>query len=208
MAMAIAGYLYRSGNNVTPGYPHKSSSYKMRSVLSLLTLALAAVSAAAVPLDARVTPAATTCAEYGKYIGIHDGTNVGLAGCTSLTDACLKANGTSIWSHSQCVAAAACQGTLSVITLSQCENNKVLAASSIPNLSGAVWTSIVGTGAVMTQQNFIDFVYGAMSAAEVTTWPSYDDVVKNWWDPIVAWTATGETIPYKNFNDWLHWSNS
>jgi hypothetical protein len=37
---------------------------------------------------------------------------------------------------------------------------------------------------------------------------SVDDVIKNYWDPIVAWTATGDSIPYTNFNDWLHWSNS
>ncbi|KAJ7060396.1 hypothetical protein C8F01DRAFT_1084139 [Mycena amicta] len=178
----------------------------MRSILSLFALAIAA-SAASVALNAR-TPDPLTCVGYEKYIGIHDGSLNFSPGCASVTSSCLKENGTSIWSHSQCVAAASCQGTLSVITLSQCENPNVLAAGSIPNLSGAIWTSIVGSGSSMTQQNFIDFVYGAMSTANVTTWPSYDDVVKYWWDPIVTWTATGETIPYKNFNDWLHWSNS
>ncbi|KAJ7930909.1 hypothetical protein B0H13DRAFT_1466943, partial [Mycena leptocephala] len=59
----------------------------------------------------------------------------------------------------------------------------------------------------ITQQNYIDFVYGAMTAAGVTTWPSAE-VVSAWWDPIVQWTATGATVPYANFNDWLHFSNS
>ncbi|KAJ7685942.1 hypothetical protein B0H17DRAFT_854960, partial [Mycena rosella] len=57
-------------------------------------------------------------------------------------------------------------------------------------------------------QLYVDFVYGQMMAADVTSWPSSADVVSAWWDPIVAWTATGATIPYGNFNDWLHWSNS
>ncbi|KAJ7118121.1 hypothetical protein C8R44DRAFT_673623 [Mycena epipterygia] len=174
--------------------------------------------AASSALIARVTPSPNpeTCVQYEKYVGIYDNTLDYSPACASvvrLTFACLKANGTSIWSHAACVAAATCQGTTSVVTLNQCQNPSVLAASSIPNLSGAIWSSIVGscsaTGCPMTQQNYIDFIYGSMSAAGVTEWPSsVNDVISQWWDPIVKWTATGETVPYSNFNDWLHWSNS
>ncbi|KAF8172245.1 hypothetical protein K438DRAFT_1612148, partial [Mycena galopus ATCC 62051] len=120
---------------------------------------------------------------------------------------------TSIWSHQQCVAAATCDGTYGVITINQCQNPNVLAAGDIPNLAFTIWTNIVGScaddGCPMTQQNYIDFIYGAMSAANVTEWPSsVDDVITNWWQPMLAWTATGDSIPYSNFNDWLHWSNS
>ncbi|KAJ7921412.1 hypothetical protein B0H13DRAFT_2416777 [Mycena leptocephala] len=166
------------------------------------------------PPAPRVTTNPVDCIEFAKFIGIHDGTfSFGTAGCAAITHACLKENGTSIWSHQACVASATCQGTESVIILNQCQNPNVLAASAIPNLSFAIWTNIVGScatsGCPMTQQNYIDFVYGAMSAANVTVWPnSVDDVIKNYWDPILAWTATGDTIPYTNFNDWLHWSNS
>ncbi|KAJ7307640.1 hypothetical protein DFH08DRAFT_918482 [Mycena albidolilacea] len=129
------------------------------------------------------------------------------------TFACLKENGTSIWSHQACVAAATCQGTLSVITLNQCQNPNVLTASAIPNLSFAIYTNIVGScassGCPITQQNYIDFIYGAMSAANVTQWPSsVNDVINQWWKPILSWTATGNSIPYTNFNDWLHFSSS
>ncbi|KAJ6474838.1 hypothetical protein C8R45DRAFT_1054753 [Mycena sanguinolenta] len=130
-----------------------------------------------------------------------------------LTYACLKENGTSIWSHHSCVAAATCQGTTGVITLNQCQNPNVLAAGDIPNLAFTIYTNIVGScapdGCPITQQNYIDFIYGAMSAANTTEWPSsVEDVITHLWQPILDWTATGATIPYTNFNDWLHWSNS
>ncbi|KAF7324053.1 hypothetical protein MKEN_00627700 [Mycena kentingensis (nom. inval.)] len=168
--------------------------------LSFLTLAASALGAA---VEAHVNVDPQTSVEYVKYIGIHDTTLLYSAGCASVTNACLKENGTSIWSHSLCVAAAGCQGTRSVITLNQCQNPNVLVASSIPNLSSATWTSITGSSSGrMSQQNFIDFVYGAMSTAGVTSeWPTVDDVIQYWWTPIVEWTAAGETIPYANFND-------
>lgn len=34
---------------------------------------------------------------------------------------------------------------------------------------------------------------------------SAEDVVNDWWTPILDWTATGTTIPYTNFDDWLHY---
>ncbi|KAJ7349793.1 hypothetical protein DFH08DRAFT_863114 [Mycena albidolilacea] len=174
---------------------------------------LAAASVLHAAPEARVTVNPQTCVGYEKYIGIHDSTLSYSPACASITEACLKENGTSIWSHQSCVAAATCQGTLSVITLNQCQNPNVLVAGSIPNLSAAIYGNIVGScassGCPITQQNFIDFIYGAMSSAGVTQWPSsVDDVLTEWWKPILAWTATGDSIPYTNFNDWLHWSNS
>ncbi|KAJ6614241.1 hypothetical protein B0H10DRAFT_1803956, partial [Mycena sp. CBHHK59/15] len=118
---------------------------------------------------------------------------------------------TSIWSHKACVAAATCQG--GVIILNQCQNHNVAEASKIPNLAAAIYGNMVGTcassGCPITQQNYIDFIYSAMSDAGVTNWPdSVNYVIEHYWNPIVAWTATGDSIPYANFNDWLHWSNS
>ncbi|KAJ6451225.1 hypothetical protein C8R47DRAFT_1170278 [Mycena vitilis] len=60
----------------------------------------------------------------------------------------------------------------------------------------------------ITQQNYVDFVFSQMSAVGVTNWPSVDDVVNNWWNPILTWAAAGDNIPYSNFNDWLHFSNA
>ncbi|KAJ7835088.1 hypothetical protein B0H14DRAFT_3461573 [Mycena olivaceomarginata] len=151
------------------------------------------------------------CPPYGDQIGTYDGTSNYSEACADITNACLAADGTSIWSHAACVAAATCQGcTASVIALNQCQNPAVLPAASIPNLSSTVYASIVGSCAPscpITQQNYVDFVYSQMTAAGVTNWPASADVVSQWWDPIVQWTATGATIPYQNFNDWLHYSN-
>ncbi|KAJ6505583.1 hypothetical protein C8R45DRAFT_1091283 [Mycena sanguinolenta] len=179
-------------------------------------VALAQLTAAAVlhaPPQARVSVDSQTCVHYEKYVGIYDNTLNYSPGCAGVTIACLAQNGTSIWSHQPCVAAATCQGTTGVITLNQCKNPNVLAAGEIPNLAFTIYTNIVGScapdGCPITQQNYIDFIYGAMSAANVTEWPSsVDDVITQWWQPILDWTATGDTIPYTNFNDWLHWSNS
>ncbi|KAJ7696933.1 hypothetical protein B0H17DRAFT_1052491 [Mycena rosella] len=180
---------------------------------ALVHLAASASLPATAALEARVTPNTQDCVQYEKYIGIYDTTFSYSPACASVTSACLKENGTSIWSHPACVAAATCQGTTSVITLNQCQNHNVLVSSAIPNMAAAIYGNIVGdcasSGCPITQQNYIDFIYGAMSAAGVTTWPnSVDDVVTDWWNPIVKWAATGDSIPYGNFNDWLHWSNS
>ncbi|KAF7378486.1 hypothetical protein MSAN_00276000 [Mycena sanguinolenta] len=151
------------------------------------------------------------CPPYGDQIGTYDGTSNYSEACADITDACLAADGTSIWSHAACVAAATCQGTASVIALNQCQNPAVLPAASIPHLSSTIYASIVGSCAPncpITQQNYIDFVYGQMTAAGVTNFPTSSAyVISQWWDPILQWTATGTTIPYQNFDDWLHYSN-
>ncbi|KAF7292152.1 hypothetical protein MIND_01242200 [Mycena indigotica] len=183
----------------------------LRSLFALVALAASCAQAAAasVIVESRVAVPAQDCISFEKYIGMHNNPTIYSSGCASVTSSCLQENGTSIWSHVQCVAAAACQGTSSVITLNQCQNPNVKVAAAIPNLSGAIWSSIVGSSSdSMTQQNFIDFVYAAMSTANVTQWPQVDDVAKFWWEPILDWTATGSTVPYKNFNDWLHFSSS
>ncbi|KAJ7676694.1 hypothetical protein DFH06DRAFT_976520 [Mycena polygramma] len=188
----------------------------MRFISSAVYAALVSVAAASVVpavLHARAVaypPTPGDCVGSAKYIGFNDHSNIYSPACASVVQSCLKENGTSIWSHAACIAAATCQG--SVIILNQCQNPNVLPASSIPNWSAAIYGTIVGdcasSGCPITQQNYIDFVYGQMSAADVSTWPSSADVVSQWWDPITAWTATGDSIPYSNFNDWLHWSDS
>ncbi|KAF7297376.1 hypothetical protein MIND_00971100 [Mycena indigotica] len=155
-------------------------------------------------------PEAIQCIQLNHAIGV-------LAGkfspaCANITKTCLSERGTSIWSHESCVAAAACQGTKSIIGLNQCQNPEVKDAASIPNLSFAVYTSIVGScapsGCPMTKQNFIDFLYGQMSAAGVTEWPkTVEEVTDSFLKPILNWAKTGDTIPYTNFNDWLHFSS-
>ncbi|KAJ6617245.1 hypothetical protein B0H10DRAFT_2190112 [Mycena sp. CBHHK59/15] len=184
---------------------------------ALTAAALIHVAASAAVVLPRVTPSSGDCIHYGKYIGVHDNTGAGsyFQGCADVVLQCLSQNSTSIWSNAACVAGATCQGTTGVITLAQCQNNNVVAAGSIPKLDPNVYAKIVGDCAFdkggpcpITKQNYIDFVFGQMSAAGTTIWPTDDEAVAQWWNPIVAWTATGDTIPFTNFNDWLHWSNS
>jgi hypothetical protein len=35
-----------------------------------------------------------------------------------------------------------------------------------------------------------------------------DIVIDQFWKPLLAWTNTGDSIPYTNFDDWLHFSNA
>ncbi|KAJ7154495.1 hypothetical protein C8R46DRAFT_439183 [Mycena filopes] len=166
-------------------------------------------------LERRVIPSTNDCIEYGKLgVGHYDGPGGNFsAACAQLSFGCTALNGTSLWSHPLCVAAATCQGTRSVIILNQCQNHNVAHAAAIPNLAAAIYGSIVGscsaTGCPITQQNYIDFIYGQMSAVNVTQWPDLNSVVlAQWWKPITTWTATGNSIPYSNFNDWLHYSET
>ncbi|KAF9039671.1 hypothetical protein BDZ89DRAFT_1060816 [Hymenopellis radicata] len=157
--------------------------------------------------------ASQTCIQAEKYVGINDNNYYSLA-CYSLESDCLKtlnATSTDLWSVASCVAGATCAHS-NLLTLAQCENSAVSKADA-PHLNYDIYASIVGDcawdegGCPITQQNYIDFFYGTLSAIGSANWPSSaDDVVTYYWDPINAWTATGETIPYTNFDDWLHYA--
>ncbi|KAJ7612007.1 hypothetical protein DFH06DRAFT_1109636 [Mycena polygramma] len=173
-----------------------------------------------IPIDAiydtrgvNYPPSEGDCIENLKYIGFYGATDIYSPACEAITRNCLAENGTSIWSHPACVAAATCQGTESVIILNQCQNPNVLPDEEIPNMAASIYGNMVGDCAVdrclITQQNYIDLVYGQVTAAGVTEWPSSSQyVITHWWQPILAWTGTGDSTPYANFNDWLHWSES
>ncbi|KAJ7742595.1 hypothetical protein B0H16DRAFT_1464041 [Mycena metata] len=190
----------------------------MRFIYAAVAAALAQTPAAglipaAVDLETRVTPSVMDCEGYGKSTAFYDNSPNYSPACADVTAACLKLNGTSIWSHAPCVAAATCQGTRSVVILNQCQNPNVLHIASIPNMSGSVYATIVGSAnaaanAPITQQNYIDFVFGQMTAAGVTQWPTADYVISNWWDRITSWAATGNSVPYKDFVDWPHYSET
>ncbi|KAF8144304.1 hypothetical protein K438DRAFT_1459280, partial [Mycena galopus ATCC 62051] len=76
-----------------------------------------------------------------------------------------------------------------------------------------IYANIVGScawasgGCPITQQNYIDFYYGELTAINTANWPSSTNVVIAFWNAITAWAATGSTVPYENFNDWLHYSS-
>ncbi len=77
--------------------------------------------------------------------------------------------------------------------------------------SWKIYAEIVGDcawqagGCPVTQQNFIDFVYGTLSALGKGNWPSSVNVLLESWNQELGWTLTCDTIPYTNLNDFLHY---
>ncbi|KAF5365285.1 hypothetical protein D9758_005330 [Tetrapyrgos nigripes] len=143
-------------------------------------------------------------------------------GCLELVDDCLNTLNTThsadIWGVKHCVGAAFCDGTENLLHLAKCQNQAIDSTDGTsPSLNYNIWAGIVGDCAwnpegscPMTRQNFIDFVYGSFSDINIApdAYPDSSLVIKNWWDPLKEWTATGNTIPYLNLNDWLHYSQS
>ncbi|EIM82382.1 uncharacterized protein STEHIDRAFT_160930 [Stereum hirsutum FP-91666 SS1] len=151
------------------------------------------------------------CIGAEKYLGINN--NVYSAACNELAESCLSASNsgtTALWSVKSCVAAQTCDPK--TVFVAQCQNSAVANATDIPHLDYNIYAGIVGDcawaegGCPITQQNYIDLIYSALSDIGSTIWPSSaEDVVNDWWTPILDWTATGTTIPYTNFDDWLHY---
>ncbi|KAK7059959.1 chitin synthase [Favolaschia claudopus] len=81
------------------------------------------------------------------------------------------------------------------------------------NVCSQIYAGIVGDcawnagGCPITQQNYIDFYYGELSAINSANYPSSNSVVISFWNAITTWAATGNSVPYLNFNDWLHFSS-
>jgi hypothetical protein len=134
-------------------------------------------------------------------------------------DCMSKVEGTSyIWSKTSCVAAATCESPSSIVTLARCNgtepktNPTVADQDQTPALSTNIYKNIVGScadqGCPMTQQNYVDFVYGALSAINSTDYPDVGTVINTWWGDMKTWTNTGDSIPYKNFNDFLHYDKA
>ncbi|KAJ4483844.1 hypothetical protein J3R30DRAFT_3451887 [Lentinula aciculospora] len=173
-------------------------------------------------LSVRV-PTPGDCVSLFKFTrGVYHGTQD--QSCVNLVENCrftvADNNITDIWGVKSCVAAATCQGVTPLIEMVQCTQNETGSNVTVPDASQTesldynIYASIVGDcawqegGCPITQQNYIDFVYGTLSDIATSTWPDVNNVITNWWDYITQWTATGETVPYLNFNDWLHYSNS
>ncbi|KAJ3726905.1 hypothetical protein EV361DRAFT_378360 [Lentinula raphanica] len=204
------------------------SSSTVLALFSFASTTLAAPSPAPVAkeLTSRDVPTPGDCVSLFKFTrGVYHGTSD--QSCVQLVENCrftmADNNLTDIWGVQSCVAAATCQGVTPLIQMVQCtqsdsevgSNVTVPDAPSTESLDYNIYASIVGDcawqegGCPITQQNYIDFVYGTLSAINTDVWPSdVNDVITNWWDYITAWTVTGDTVPYLNFNDWLHYSNS
>ncbi|KAJ7734350.1 hypothetical protein DFH07DRAFT_928493 [Mycena maculata] len=120
-----------------------------------------------------------------------------------------------LWGISSCVAAATCYGVGNLITSVECQTGFSITDAGQASLDyDNIYAGIVGSscafapgGCPITQQNYIDFYYGTLTAIDTANYPSSSAVVIVWWDAITAWAATGSTVPYLNFNDWLHFSS-
>ncbi|KIK61814.1 hypothetical protein GYMLUDRAFT_243477 [Collybiopsis luxurians FD-317 M1] len=192
---------------------------KVSASILATTLAWASwTSANPVKLVSRV-PDQTRCVEYQKYVGIYNGAYE--QSCVHLVENCkdtvINSNITNPWTVKSCVAAATCEGIVPLIGLIQCTSG----GQSLPDVQQigyldypTIYAGIVGScawqegGCPINQQNYIDFVYGALSDVGTDSWPDINNVINNWWKSITQWTATGDTVPYMNFSDWLHYSNS
>ncbi|KAK0218829.1 hypothetical protein IW262DRAFT_1059604 [Armillaria fumosa] len=190
----------------------------MMFALGLALFGASLVSAVVLPqIDARADLPSPECVAAIKSIGLYH--EIYDASCTQLVFDCLaKVNGTEgetiyLWSKTSCATAATCQGTSRLVQLAQCYNSDVSDASDISHLSYNIYANIVGDcawqegGCPITFQNYVDWFYGALSAVNATIWPDFTGVEANW-GYILDWTLTGDTLPYTNFDDWLHYSNS
>ncbi|KIY64706.1 hypothetical protein CYLTODRAFT_424968 [Cylindrobasidium torrendii FP15055 ss-10] len=186
--------------------------FALTAIISAVLVA-AGVNAAATP---RAQQNPNDCLHYAKYTGIYHGNYQ--QSCVHLIYNCMNTlnstNSRDPWGTASCVASATCWGTHALDIYMQCQD-PTLEPSQFPTLNYNIYASIVGDcayqegGCPITFQNYVDFVYGQLSAVNSTDWPgSVDDVAQNWWNPIKDWTATGDSIPYTNFNDWLFYSDS
>ncbi|KAK0447447.1 uncharacterized protein EV420DRAFT_1339255 [Desarmillaria tabescens] len=183
---------------------------KFAALVGLLTASVASAVVIHHELDARADFPSPECVPLIKYIGIYH--NIYDASCGKLVNDCISnLNGTEdLWSKNSCVTAATCQGTYPVVKLAQCYDSNIGNASDIPHLNYNIYANIVGDcawqegGCPITFQNYIDWFYGALTAIDSTVWPSDVEFVRtNWWNYILDWTLTGDTLPYTNFDDWL-----
>ncbi|PBK98636.1 hypothetical protein ARMGADRAFT_1131072 [Armillaria gallica] len=176
------------------------------------------VSAAVLPqIDARADLPSPECVAAIKSIGLyHEGYDVS---CARLVFDCLaKVNGTEgetiyLWSKTSCATAATCQGTSRLVQLAQCYNSEVNDACDISHLSYNIYANIVGDcawqegGCPITFQNYVDWFYGALSAVNATIWPELLCQRRSKLG-LYSRLDTDRSLPYTNFDDWLHYSNS
>ncbi|KAF8632758.1 hypothetical protein AX15_001696 [Amanita polypyramis BW_CC] len=83
-------------------------------------------------------------------------------------------------------------------------NHSTPASTSLPALSVNIAQS-----SPYTQQNFIDFTYGALSSIQASVrYPTYISWVVRHWEDITEWTGfCGTSVPKKNLSDFLLYSH-
>ncbi|TFL04317.1 hypothetical protein BDV98DRAFT_313234 [Pterulicium gracile] len=185
---------------------------KFTAGISAILVLASTAAAGVVSLDARDLPSEGTCIGYAKLSGIHKFTRGWSPACSVISRDCNKKlkDTVFVWSKTSCVAAATCESPESVVQFARCPggNQAIPELSAVSPLSTNIYRNIVGPcadqGCPITQQNYVDFIYSSLSAVNSTQWPELIDV-ESWWRSMKEWTNTGETIPYANFNDLLHY---
>ncbi|TFK98949.1 hypothetical protein BDV98DRAFT_190431 [Pterulicium gracile] len=176
-------------------------------------LALASTAAAGVvTLDARDLPNEASCINYAKLSGIHKFSRGWSQACSNLSRDCSRQLKSTVyvWSKTSCVAAAICESPESIVQYNRCpgNNQQIPEQNAVSALSTNIYKDIVGPcadqGCPMTQQNFVDWTYRSLAAINSTDLPNNFEV-EVWFKYMKDWTNTGETIPYANFNDFLHY---
>ncbi|KAJ7644905.1 hypothetical protein FB45DRAFT_1053538 [Roridomyces roridus] len=167
------------------------------------------------------TSPAAKVARFQKRAAIPECINTVELSCLNMVANCIDTIGmdtsfiNNLWGVKSCVAAATCYGVGDLITSVECQTGLSTTTTAQASLDyDNIYAPIVGScafasgGCPITQQNYIDFYYGELTAINTANFPSSNTVVIAWWDAITAWAATGATVPYLNFNDWLHFSSS
>ncbi|KAF7344100.1 Chitin synthase [Mycena venus] len=161
---------------------------------------------------------ATVTGSLGKRAAIPACLKTVELSCLNLAANCINSvnsgNFNNLWGIQSCVAAATCYSVGDLITSVECQTGLTVTNAAQASLDYTnIYAGIVGScafasgGCPITQQNFIDFYYGTLTAINTANFPSSSAVVIALWNAITAWAATGSTVPYLNFNDWLHFSS-
>ncbi|VDC01809.1 unnamed protein product [Peniophora sp. CBMAI 1063] len=168
---------------------------------SLLTLALSASAA----------PTASTRCTNGR--GNVEGHLTNEPWIKQLFSPCVggaAGDGSDFWKRKACVAAAVAMGPRPLVDYATCDKASIPESNTLPYLDYGVYASIVGDCAYdaqacgISRQNLVDLVYGGLSAAGATIWPtSADQLVTDVINPVFTWAAREPTIPYSRFNEWL-----
>ncbi|GJE99106.1 hypothetical protein PsYK624_153520 [Phanerochaete sordida] len=130
--------------------------------------------------------------------------------CNLVFQQCLSSG--KLWSSPICLAAATCAGLEPFLEALCCSTGRCLDPAREPSLDYNLYASIVGPcawapgGCPVQPKDFVKFYYDTLLDMGSFNLPPVRTVV-GWWYSIISWTATGSQIPYKNFNDWLHYSN-
>ncbi|KAJ7881191.1 hypothetical protein B0H13DRAFT_2667684 [Mycena leptocephala] len=194
------------------------------SVVSALSAPISATTKLSVPpsssssLSTLAPATATITSSLGRRAAIPACLKTVELSCLNLTANCIDSvnsgNFNNLWGIKSCVAAATCYGVGDLITSVECQTGLTVTNAGQASLDyNNIYAVIIGScafasgGCPMTQQNFIDFYYGTLTAINTANFPSSSAVVVGLWNAITAWAATGSTVPYLNFNDWLHFSS-